>query len=173
MLNETTQIETPRLLLAPLTLKDAPDLQRITNTAKIIESISFLQSDFTVEDARNLISQNGEDVCFLGVWEREEACLVGLFGVHKQDGDEVEIGYWFSQDHQGRGFASETLEHATLYLEQKHPKLQIIAECADENQVSQHVLRKNGFKSTGEDGKRPGRKRYIWRNWRTREDSNL
>lgn len=63
MLKRETRINTPRLSLKPLSSKDARDLQRITNNDQILNAISFLPDEFTVEDAASLISQIDDNNC--------------------------------------------------------------------------------------------------------------
>ena len=155
-----TRLDTPRLSLTPLKLEDASDLQKITNAVEITSAISFLNDEFSIEDARDLIAGVGEKDVFLGVWEKKGNRLIGVLGVHKNDDHEIEIGYWFGLDHHGFGYASETLKHVTLHLRDQFPDMRIFAECVPENHASRRVLVKCGFVPSGPDGKRPGRKRF-------------
>ena len=161
MLGKDARIETPRLVLRPLTPGDAAALQRITDTPEVIGAISFLRSPFTQDHARTLIAQSGDRNLFFGVWERATTDLVGLFGVHDIGDGEVEIGYWFDVANHGRGFGQETLAHALAFLVRSLPDRSIIAECAPANRVSWHLLTKAGFRPTGQDGHRPDRKRLV------------
>ena len=162
MLGRDTRVETPRLVLRPLTPDDAAALQRITDTPEVIGAIAFLRSPFTQDHARTLIAQSDDRNLFLGVWLRASRDLVGLFGIHDIGSGEVEIGYWFDVANHGRGFGQETLAHALAFLTRALPDRTIVAECAPANRVSWHLLTKAGFRATGENGHRPDRKRLVW-----------
>ena len=160
MLKRETVIVTPRLSLKPLSSKDARDVQRVTNHDQILNAISFLPDEFTVEDAASLISQFDDNNCYLGIWETQTTNLVGLFGVLRDAEKEVEVGYWIDVNCQGCGFASEALSHTISRLKRDLPDFDIVAHCAPDNQISRHVLVKHGFRQSQEAAKRPGRERF-------------
>ena len=151
-----------RLRLAPLTLGDAEALQAITDDPVVIDNIIFLTAPFTRDDARALIA--GElDHVFYGAWHIAAGDLVGVVGTHPVDSDEVEIGYWMATRFAGQGYASEAAVGVVEILRARYPQRTIFAECRPENRASWRVLEKLGFRPTGEDGHRSGRKKLVLR----------
>lgn len=86
---------------------------------------------------------------------------MGLFGVLRDDENEIEVGYWIDVNCHGCGFASEALSYAISRLKRDLPDFDIVAHCAPENQISRHVLVKHGFQQSQEAAKRPGRERLV------------
>lgn len=149
-----------RLRLAPLTSGDAEALQAITDDPAVIANIIFLTAPFTLDDARALIAGDPNHV-FYGAWRRETADLVGVVGTHPVGGDEIEIGYWMATRFAGQGYASEAAAGVIELLRVQYPARTIFAECRPANAASWRVLEKLGFRPTGEDGHRSGRKKLV------------
>jgi len=147
-----------RLRLAPLALDDAEALRDITDDPFVIDNINFLSAPFTLADARALI-QGGEGDQFYGAWHRDNGELVGVVGTHLAACDEIEIGYWMAARFAGKGYATEAAAQVIGFLRAEYPRHQIFAECRPENRASWRVLEKLGFRPTGADGARTGRKR--------------
>jgi RimJ/RimL family protein N-acetyltransferase len=155
-------IETKRLRLAPLSVRDARALRELTDDPAITTVIHFLHSPFTLSDAVSLIEQKGDGRDqFIGAWNREDGGLIGTVGTHMRDPDELEIGYWIASAVHGRGYGYEAVRAIVMLLQQEFPKSRIIAECRLENTVSWHLLEKLGFEPTGEAGTRPGRRLLV------------
>jgi len=144
--------------LAALKDDDAAALRALTDHPEITETISFLKSPFTLEDARVLINANysGTD-SFLGVRRRVDRALVAVIGAHLRGEGAVELGYWVGRAYQGQGYATEALAALIARIADTLPDRQIIAECKPENLGSVRVLEKLGFQGTGASGTRPGR----------------
>ena len=151
---------TLRLRLEPLRLADAEALQRISDDPLVISSINFLTAPFTIEDARVLI-HGGEGDVFFGAWHSATGDLVGVVGSHLVGEHEIEIGYWMATRFAGQGYASEAARGVIDLLRAAHPSRTIFAECRPQNAASWRVLEKLGFRPTGEDGHRDGRKRLV------------
>jgi RimJ/RimL family protein N-acetyltransferase len=153
---------TERLRLAPLTAHDAAALQEMTNDPVITHAVHFLPNPFTLEEAAALIiaKKDGRD-CFIGAWRCEDIALVGVIGAHLHGDDEIEIGYWIKSSLHGLGFGSEAARAIIAMLREMFPTRQIMAECRVENLASWRLLEKLNFRSSGEAGRRPGRRRLI------------
>lgn len=145
-------------MLAPLAESDAASLRALTDDPAITESISFLKSPFTLEDANRLIRANlNLEDCFLGVRRRADRALVAVIGAHMRGDATIEVGYWVGAAYQGQGYATEALAALVAKIADIMPERQVIAECRPENIGSVRVLEKLGFESTGASGVRPGR----------------
>lgn len=155
-------IQTARLRIAPLTTPDAADLQALTDDPAITGAVDFLPDRFRLEDAHALIAgtRRGRDV-FLGLRERADAALVGVVGTHMRSLEAIEIGYWIGGAARGRGYAGEAVGAVVGLLAQRHPRRLLVAECRRENTASWGLLRKLGFRETGDEGHRPGRRLMV------------
>ncbi|MCJ2071946.1 GNAT family N-acetyltransferase [Methylobacterium sp. J-030] len=159
-------IETPRLSIASLRLEDADALRRLTDDPAITAAVDFLPAPFTLQDAEDLIQsgRRGQDR-FLGAWTRGAAAdespggeLIGVVGTHLRGAGAIEIGYWIGGAARGRGFAFEAVSAIIGHLAGRFPSRTIVAECRPANIASWELLKKLGFRDTGEEGHRPGRR---------------
>jgi RimJ/RimL family protein N-acetyltransferase len=163
LLPDLPSIMTDRLFLRPLTRNDAEPFFTMTNEPAILDSIHFLSSPFTVEDAERLIvsDRDGRD-CFWGVSLRDNPTLLGTVGTHLRGDSALEIGYWFAAIARGRGLAAEAVRSIAETVAGTFPDRVIYAECRPENGASWHLLEKIGFVADGNEGKRPGRKKLVF-----------
>ena len=152
-----------RLKMRVLNVGDAPSLQAITNDRSITDVISFLDYPFGLDDARFLIARLSTDQdCVFGIWTKSNSQLAGIVGAHQNDMNRIEIGYWVGTSFQGQGIAYEAASALLAKIEGAIPGVDTFAECAPENGVSRHLLEKLGFRATGEDGVRAGRKLFAY-----------
>ncbi|WP_375463647.1 GNAT family N-acetyltransferase [uncultured Methylobacterium sp.] len=152
-------VETERLSIIPLAPDDADALRALTDDPAITGAVDFLPAPFTLADARTLIlsGRRGRDR-FFGARMREGRTLVGVVGTHLRGTDAVEIGYWVGGAARGRGFATEAVSGILTLLSGRFPRRSIVAECRPGNVASWGLLHKLGFRDTGEEGHRPGRR---------------
>lgn len=158
MIDPDFSLQSARLHLTPLTMAHAPALQALTNDTDILSRISFMPSAFGPDEAASLISGQNAQNRFLAIKSKDDACLAGAFGLHKNDQNGVEIGYWLGKAWQGRGFATECLLTVLDWATQHQPDWKIQAECHPDNKASMGLLVKCGFTDTGAAGHRPGRR---------------
>ncbi|WP_336488930.1 GNAT family N-acetyltransferase [Methylobacterium nigriterrae] len=155
-------IETRRLRIAALAPEDAAALRAVTDDPAITGAVDFLPDPFTLEDARGLIGsgRHGNDR-FLGAWSRDERRLVAVLGTHLRGETAIEIGYWVAGAARGQGVGAEAVTGIVGLLLRRFPGRLIVAECRLGNVASWGLLRKLGFRETGEDGHRPGRRVLV------------
>ncbi|MCJ2087089.1 GNAT family N-acetyltransferase [Methylobacterium sp. E-005] len=167
-LSDLPVIETARLSITALRREDAEALRRLTDDPAITAAVDFLPTPFTLQDAQDLIQsgRRGQDR-FLGAWIRgaagetrgcDLAGLVGVVGTHLRGAGVIEIGYWIGGAARGRGFAFEAVSAIIGLLAGRFPDRTIVAECRPGNVASWGLLEKLGFRDTGEEGHRPGRR---------------
>jgi RimJ/RimL family protein N-acetyltransferase len=163
-------LETARLSIAGLRPEDAQALRRLTDDPAITAAVDFLPTPFTLQDAEDLIRSGtrGQDR-FLGAWTREAGGtgapqasaghdLVGVVGTHLRGAGVIEIGYWIGGAARGRGYAFEAVSAVVTFLGGRFPTRSVVAECRPANVASWGLLEKLGFRDTGEEGHRPGRR---------------
>ncbi|MBD8905860.1 GNAT family N-acetyltransferase [Methylorubrum zatmanii] len=162
-LSDLPGLETARLSIAPLTAGDARALRDLTDDPAITGAVDFLPSPFTLADAEALIgsARHGRDR-FLGAWTREGACpLIGVVGTHLRGEGAVEIGYWIGGGARGQGFGAEAVSAILGLLRGRFPRRAIMAECRPGNVASWGLLHRLGFRETGSEGHRPGRRQLV------------
>lgn len=157
-----TPVETARLRLAPLAPSDAEALRALTDDPAITGAVDFLPAPFTLKDARQLIgpAKVTKD-CFLGAWLRADGALAAVIGLHLRGDHAVEVGYWVGGAARGQGLGTEAVTAALGLLRARFPHRVIIAQCRPENAASVGLLRKVGFRDTGDPGQLPGRRIFT------------
>lgn len=155
-------VETARLRLTRLEPGDAEAVRALTDDPAITGAVNFLPEPFTLQDARRLIGPaKVTNDCFLGA-KRTDASLVAIVGLHLRGEKAVEIGYWVGGAARGQGYGSEAVAGAVELLRKRFPHRFLIAECRPENTASVGLLRKVGFRDTGDEGHRPGRRIFTF-----------
>lgn len=154
-------VETARLRIDTLVPADADAVQAITNDPAITGAVDFLPTPFTLGHARSLIDR-GKAIKdrFLAI-RLPGAGLVGIIGIHLRGDQAVEIGYWIGGSARGQGHGSEAVDGVVGLLRKRFPHRIIVAECRPENVASVGLLRKVGFRDTGDEGHRPGRRIFV------------
>jgi len=155
-------IQTARLSLRPCHIGDAEPFRAMTDDPAIAGAVDFLSFPFTLSDAKRLVVGDGDGRdCFWGVWLNGGGDMIGTVGTHLRGSDEIEIGYWFAKQIQGRGLAGEAVTAVVATLASAYPTRLMVAECRPENAASWRLLERVGFRAEGGDGLRPGRKRLV------------
>ena len=154
-------VETARLRVDGLVPADAGAIQALTDDPAITGAVDFLPDPFTLDHARRLVGgKKPIKDRFLGV-RRKDGTLLGIVGTHLRGDQAVEIGYWMGGAARGQGFGSEAVTGVVALLRHRFPHRIIVAECRPENTASTGLLRKVGFRDTGDEGHRPGRRIYV------------
>ncbi|SON55343.1 putative acetyltransferase [Hartmannibacter diazotrophicus] len=148
---------TVRLEAYPLARPDCEPLRHLTDDPSITGAMDDLPSPFTSDDAMALIAANGAPWTFFGL--HNGFALVGVVCA-REEGTDIEVGYWIGHDYRGKGYATEALRGLLHWLKADAPRAPIHAECSPDNLASSHVLEKCGFARTDEQGKRNGRMIY-------------
>ncbi len=142
---------TSRLLLRPGWVEDAPKLARAIADEAIVRNLSTAPWPFALRDAEAFLAAPRDPVlpAFL-IFERTdgEPVLVGSCGLGRRPSGAVELGYWISRDHWGRGFATEASE-ALLAIARTLRLTRLEASYFVDNPASGRVLEKLGFVTTG------------------------
>ena len=145
-------IRSERLFLRPGWPEDWPDLlARIADEA-VVKNLAKAPWPYTADDARSFAQTPQDPRCphFFVTLPTGAAPgeLVGCVGLGN-DGDAVELGYWFGREHWGRGYATEAAR-AVLRLARTLGHRRIVAKHFTDNPASGRVLAKLGFRATGE-----------------------
>ncbi len=145
-------IRSERLFLRPGWPEDWEELLAQIGDERVVKNLARAPWPYTARDARNFASQPQDPRCphFLITLptSAEPARIVGSVGL-AGDGEDVLLGYWIARDHWGKGFATEAAR-AVLSLARTLGHKQLLAKHFADNTASERVLRKVGFRPTGE-----------------------
>jgi len=144
-------VRTPRLLLRPGWIEDAPALATAIGEEAIVRNLARAPFPYGETDAHAFLAM-AEDARLprLLVFARTLGTprLVGGGGLHREADGGVALGYWIARAHWGLGYATEAAG-AVLALGRTLGHGRIAASHFTDNPASGHVLRKLGFRPTG------------------------
>jgi RimJ/RimL family protein N-acetyltransferase len=143
-------IKTDRLVLTTPTAAHVPDIARLANSISVNQTMARLPFPYAESDARffvETIVPSADELCYAVLIDGEE--FAGIVGLTFQDAMPPHLGYWLGEPYWGRGYATEAA--AALVGAARSAGLPALASRAlSENAGSRNVLRKCGFRETGE-----------------------
>ena len=140
---------TERLLLRPGWIEDAPALHAAIAERAVVRNLASVPWPYRPADAKRWLSRDGDNLLiFRRTGDATE--LVGAIGLDPEKGDGVHLGYWIARPYWGRGYATEA-GRAVVALARHSLRLERLASAHFlDNPASGRVLRKLGFRPTGE-----------------------
>ena len=149
-------IRSERLFLRPGWPEDWQELLARIDDEQVAKNLAKVPWPYTADDARWYASQPQHPRCphfFVTLpTSSEPARIIGCVGLALDEG-EVELGYWFARDSWGKGYATEATR-AVIGLARTLGHRKLVAGQFVDNPASGRVLRKAGFKPTGQVRKR-------------------
>ncbi|MBB5685392.1 GNAT family N-acetyltransferase [Sphingobium boeckii] len=142
---------TPRLLLRPGWLEDAPALAHAIGDEAIVRNLATVPWPYDLTQAQAFLARAQDDhLPALLAFARTNGPprLIGGCGLSRTPEGEVALGYWISRPHWGLGYATEA-GRAVLEIGHALGLRRITASHFTDNPASGHVLRKLGFGPTG------------------------
>ena len=115
------------------------------------EWANHVQSESDVQNfIEHSLQKNKQNKAFdCGIWL--DNCLVGVIGLHEINWrhKEVELGYWISEEHQGKGLTKQSILALMTYafFEYKLNRIRIL--CVTDNLKSRFLAEKLGFQLEG------------------------
>ena len=146
---------TERLLLRPSWPEDARELHAAIADEGIVRNLARAPWPYTADDAARFAALEHDPLFpnFLLMLRTDGAPrLVGSCGLGEHD-DGAELGYWIARPYWGLGFASEA-GRAVLKIAQAIGHRKLVSGHFADNPASGRVLRKLGFRNTGENEQR-------------------
>jgi RimJ/RimL family protein N-acetyltransferase len=141
-----TPLQTPRLVLRPITLADWPAIHRYMSDPTVTRWLPEGRLDeaqtqaFTRKNA-------GRSATAVAVIEGESAQLVGHMPFHPWFGHAThELGWVIAADRQGRGYATEAARALMDFAFTTLACHRVIATCQPENVASWRVMEKLGMR---------------------------
>jgi RimJ/RimL family protein N-acetyltransferase len=152
---------TDRLLLRPGWADDAPALHAAFNDEAVTMTLASAPWPYRLEDAQAFLglTRGHGDASFL-IFDRTKGSngLIGGVGIHDLNG-EPEIGYWIARAHWGKGYATEAARAVVKLAKHSLRYPRLVSGHFTHNPRSGAVLRKIGFKPTGQVEQRECRAR--------------
>lgn len=146
-------VRTERLLLRPGWTEDAPALAAAIDDEAVLRNLAMAPCPYQVADAEAFLSRPIDPALpALQIVARtgRSTRLIGGIGLHPGMLGDVELGYWIARPYWGLGFATEA-GHAMIALAHGSLRLKRIAAGHFlDNPASGCVLRKLGFRPSGE-----------------------
>lgn len=149
-------IRTRRLFLRPAWAEDSRALHGAIACWDVVKNLSRAPWPYSLVDAeaftRGRVLEPGETSFLIFARTDGDPLLVGSIGFGRRcaTDDEAELGYWIARNHWGRGYATEA---GRAVVELAFDGLRLPALAAGhfvDNPASAAVLRKLGFRPTGE-----------------------
>lgn len=143
---------TPRLLLRPGWADDAAALSQALNDEAVARNLPHVPYPYGMTDAERFLALPHESrFPRLLVFSRTHAAprLVGGCALLRGEKDSALLGYWIARPYWGLGFATEAAR-ALMQTARGLGHARILAEHSVDNPASGRVLRKLGFRPTGD-----------------------
>jgi ribosomal-protein-alanine N-acetyltransferase len=139
-------LQTPRLVLRPITLADWPAIHRYMSDPTVTRWLPEGRLDEA--RAQAFAQRNaGRSARAIAVIERETGEFVGHMVFHPWFGPAThEIGWAISSAHQGRGYATEAARALTDFAFGALRCHRLVATCQPENVASWRVMEKLGMR---------------------------
>ncbi|KEQ53426.1 GNAT family N-acetyltransferase [Sphingobium chlorophenolicum] len=147
---------TPRLLLRPGWMEDAPALAEAIGDPSVLRNLTRAPAPYGLADAQDFLAQpQDQRLPNLLAFTRTKGAprLVGGCGIHLADDGAPELGYWIARPYWGLGFATEAAQ-AVMHMARAAGVRNVRAAHFADNPASGNVLRKIGFRPTGRIEKR-------------------
>lgn len=145
-------VRTQRLTLRPGWPEDAPALAQAIGHETVVRNLSRAPWPYPIEAAETFLTSFGDPLepKFLVFEHRAGAVrLVGGVGLSEWQDEPNELGYWFTPDAWGRGYATEAAR-GVLQAARARGIRRVTAGHFIDNPASGKVLRKLGFRPTGQ-----------------------
>lgn len=143
-------LTTRRLILRPLTLRDAARIQRLCGELAVSRWLSSVPHPYPDGEAERFISSClDEGACAWAIELKSDPVLIGILGL---DGPRASatLGYWLGQRWWGRGVVSEAAEEVVRFGFEDLGFENLLSGAFEGNPPSLRIQEKLGFRITGE-----------------------
>jgi [ribosomal protein S5]-alanine N-acetyltransferase len=146
---------TPRLILRPFNLADAPAVQCLAGERSIAETTLLIPHPYEEGIAEKWIEthaatfESGTGVTF-AITSKADGILIGAISLMDiSAGHQAEIGYWIGVPYWGQGYCTEAARAVVEYVFTTLNLVRVHAHHFTRNPASGKVLRKIGMKYEG------------------------
>ena len=155
-------LRTERLTIRPLRPEDAADLHRLVNDWEVAKGLARVPFPYPRELADEWIASTREQMAAGSAWHlaivgveqagtpEEREVLVGCIGLTRNaQKREAELGYWVGRRFWGHGVGPEAAARIVSWALANIDVDRLVASALLENERSQTLLRRIGFRETG------------------------
>lgn len=146
-------VRTERLTLRPGWIEDAPALAAAIGDPRVVKMLSRAPWPYSLGDAERFLAlpvRGGEPVFLIFEHVGPAVQLVGGIGVHREETGERELGYWLRPEAWGRGLMTEAACAVIRTAGDSLRLSRLVSGHFLDNPASGRVLKKAGFRPTGE-----------------------
>ncbi len=145
------RIESARLVLRPLRLEDAADIQRMAGEWEVARYTANIPHPYEAGMAEAWIKSHRDDFeIVFAIERRQDGVLVGCIGVEPDATTrEAEVGYWIGRPYWGGGYATEALSALVDHVFATFDVDRARAAAMPDNRASIRVQEKVGFRYVG------------------------
>ena len=163
-------LQTPRLVLRPLRMSDAPLIAELAGTRAVVDTTLNIPYPYRPEMAENWISAHEESFVsgrsvILAITARGlESEVLGAISLQILRAHEhAELGYWLAEPHWNQGYVTEAAQEMIRYGFETLALHRIQSHHFVRNTASGRVMQKIGMRHEG-------RRREIYKKWGAYED---
>ena len=155
LFDDMPRLETPRLILRRLEMRDAPDLFDYSRDPQVAKHVLW-DAQTSVSEARAYVRymlrryRAGEPASW-GIEEKETGRVVGTIGYmwYQRDNNACEVGYSLARRRWNRGYMTEALAEVLRFSFEDLGVHRVEAQHEVENAASGAVMRKCGMRKEG------------------------
>lgn len=155
LFDDMPRLETPRLILRRLEMRDAPDLFNYSRDPQVAKHVLW-DAQTSVSEARAYVRymlrryRAGEPASW-GIEEKETGRVVGTIGYmwYQRDNNACEVGYSLARRRWNRGYMTEALAEVLRFSFEELGVHRVEAQHEVENAASGAVMRKCGMRKEG------------------------
>lgn len=155
LFDDMPRLETPRLILRRLEMRDAPDLFDYSRDPQVAKHVLW-DAQTSVSEARAYVRymlrryRTGEPASW-GIEEKETGRVVGTIGYmwYQRDNNACEVGYSLARRRWNRGYMTEALAEVLRFSFEELGVHRVEAQHEVENAASGAVMRKCGMRKEG------------------------
>ncbi len=152
---ETMLLETERMILRPPYVGDADAIQALADNFGVARWMSTFPHPYPEDGALTYLNDreskwNDRSDMALALIERRSGAFMGILGVLLKEEGFWEVGYWLGEPFWGKGYATEATRAALVWAFDTFGMDEVFARHFVGNAASAGVLKKCGFRYTGE-----------------------
>ena len=155
-MSSTLRLETPRLLLRPPRLEDAPAIEAMAGERQVAEMTSSIPHPYPTGGAAEFLASLADPAAdgvdfHVTIERRADGAVIGMVGLLPNPAaPSGQIGYYIGPAYWGQGYATEAAGRVVRYAFENLRLPRMLAHVFVGNDRSLRVLQKLGFVAIGE-----------------------
>ncbi len=154
-MSQPSALTTPRLLLRPFNLEDAPAVQELAGEWDVAATTGTIPHPYPDGAAEEWIERHREicdrgDSAVFAIVVAGDGSLVGAIGLEIDKANrQAELGYWIGKPHWGQGYGTEAARRVLRYAFEELALNRVYGLHMTKNPASGRVMEKLGMKREG------------------------